>query len=395
MQKIHIQYSPKPVLVPQADCEWAETMVLNPAIVKDPQISRLHMLFRATGPYASMQLPNQPPPYPIFLGHAFSDDNGLTWNADFSRPALAPRLKQTAEEIRITNIYGDSVVDYANGCIEDPRLFWLEGELYLSVACRMFPPGPYWEHDDPMQCAPAWAVEGKHDLGKAASQNVTVTVLFKVDLDKLSASDYDNAFGYVTNLTNPDRSDNRDAFLFPEKLNFGGVEKFVLIHRPKDPLAFPVGQNPGTLNIYITAADRFEDFTSAKCEHTILAEPQFLWEANRIGASWPPVRISENEWLLAYHGKEDDIIGYTQSFMILREQTDTLPVVTHRCSERAIYAQQQWELEGRFTIPCHFSCSGIVVRGELIMGYGAADEKIGVARTNLRQLIEYLRNFPV
>lgn len=394
MQKPDIKYSSKPVLQPHPGCDWADTMVLNPAILKDPETTRLHMLFRATGPYHSMQNPGQPLPYPIFLGYAFSDDNGVTWQADFSRPALAPRLKQVQQEIRITNIHGESVIDYSNGCIEDPRLFRLEGEHYLTVACRMFPPGPYWEHDDPMQCAPKWATEGEHDLGKAASENGTVTVLFRVDLEKLAAGDYENAFVYVTNLTDSNRSDNRDAFLFPEKLNIEGREKYVLIHRPKDPYAFPLGSNPGTLNIYLAAADRFEDFISPDCKHVILAEPKFVWEANRIGASWPPVRINENEWLLAYHGKQDDIIGYTQSFMILREQPGALPVVTHRCGKRLIYAQQQWELEGRFTIPCHFSCSGILIGDELVMGYGAADEKIGIARTNFTQLIEYLRQHP-
>lgn len=213
MKTVQIEYSPKPVLEPKPDCKWAETLVFNPAIVKDPQSNRIHMLFRAAGAFASIQSPNQPLPYPHFLGYAFSNDNGETWNADFSRPALAPRLKQTPDEICITDIHGRSIVDYTNGCIEDPRLFWLEDQLYLTVACRMFPPGPYWDHDDPMQCAPAWAVEGKHDLGRAASQNVTVTVLFRVDLAKLAIGDYDNAFGYVTNLTDPDRSDNRDVFL--------------------------------------------------------------------------------------------------------------------------------------------------------------------------------------
>lgn len=395
MKKPDIFYSSEPVLVPQPGCDWADTMVLNPAIIEDPQSDRLHMLFRATGPYASMQSPNQPPPYPIFLGYAFSDDNGETWEADFSRPALAPRLKRNPEEIRVTDIHSRCVVDYANGCIEDPRLFRLEDELFMTVACRMFPPGPYWEHDDPIQCAPSWAARGNNALGKAASENVTVTVLFKVDLSKLAARDYDNAFGYVTNLTDPDRCDNRDAFLFPEKLAVDGTEKYVLIHRPKDPWAFPVGTNPGTLNIYIAAADHLEDFTSPAVVHTILAEPQFVWEANRIGASWPPVRISDNEWLLGYHGKQDDIVGYTQSFMILREQPTGLPVVTHRCGERLIYAQQPWELEGRFPVPCLFTCSGIVIGEDLIMSYGAIDERIGLARTNLKKLVEYLRTCSV
>ncbi len=51
---------------------------------------------------------------------------------------------------------GKEVVNYANGCIEDPRLFEFEEDIYLSAACRAFPPGPYWEYDDPLQCMPDW-----------------------------------------------------------------------------------------------------------------------------------------------------------------------------------------------------------------------------------------------
>ncbi|WP_235548880.1 hypothetical protein [Paenibacillus sp. Soil522] len=46
--KPHFRYTPEPV----PDCEWASKMVLNPAIVKDPASDRLHMLFRATGPWS-------------------------------------------------------------------------------------------------------------------------------------------------------------------------------------------------------------------------------------------------------------------------------------------------------------------------------------------------------
>ena len=31
---------------------------------------------------------------------------------------------------------GEKVPNYTNGCIEDPRLFWVEGECYCTAACR-------------------------------------------------------------------------------------------------------------------------------------------------------------------------------------------------------------------------------------------------------------------
>jgi predicted GH43/DUF377 family glycosyl hydrolase len=390
-----IDYSKGPVLEIQPDVPWADTLVFNPAIVKEPGSADLHMLFRGIGPWPQARTNNGGDPYPCFLGYAVSKDNGVTWQADWSRPALSPAMNYKADEIRVKNDKGEMVVDYSNGCIEDPRLIWLDGELLLTVACRMFPPGAYWIVDDPMQCAPDWARAGQGGLGKAASENRTVTVLYKVDLAALKARKYDAAFQYITHLTDPDRSDNRDAFLFPERMMIDGRMQYVLIHRPKDPYAFPLGSNPGTLNIYVTAADSFRGFLSPSLKHEILAEPREKWEANRIGASFPPIRISDSEWLLPTHGKQDDIVGYTQTFMILKDRPNQLPVVTHRCTERLMYAKQKWELEGRFTIPCMFPCGAVVIDGELIIGYGAADERIGIARVNFDELVSYIRRFPV
>ena len=137
-------HSRKLVLEPQKGSPWAEEMVLNPAVVEDPKTGRIHMMFRATGPWPSRQIPGRPMPYPIFLGYAYSDDNGTSWTPDFSRPALAPALNYEINDIYIRNCDGEKVVNHANGCIEDPRLFFLEGQCYVIVACRMMPPGPYW-----------------------------------------------------------------------------------------------------------------------------------------------------------------------------------------------------------------------------------------------------------
>lgn len=394
MSQINIRYSSRPVLEPQPGCEWAEKMVLNPAIVRDPdQASTLHMLFRATGPWPEQLRTGQPMPYPIFLGYAFSLDGGETWEADFSRPALAPKMAYTQRTIKVTDIHGKTVVDHANGCIEDPRMFYFEDELYLSVACRMFPPGPYWEHDDPMQCAPEWAAAGKHTLGLAASANITVTVLMKVDLFRLTSKEYQKAFTYVGPLHNPDRGDNRDVLLFPRRLKIDGAYKIVCLHRPKHPAHYDEGKNLKTPSIFLAAADNIADLSSDRARQHVLATGMFDWEADRIGASWTPMEISPGEWLLPYHGKKDSVTGYTQSFMIIREQEHGFPKIVHRCSERIMYASQPWELEGEFTTPCIFTCGGVVVNDTLTMSYGAADKRIGIATVKFSELLEYIRQF--
>ncbi len=393
------EYSPAPLLQPRAGCPWADTMVLNPAIIPDPGSARLHMLFRASGPWPQKQYAGRPMPYPIFLGYAVSDDGGKTWEADFSRPALAPAIKDSPRELSITNVDGQRVVNYANGCIEDPRLFWLEGKLYLTTACRMFPPGPYWIKDEPTQCAPEWAQIGDaQGLGRAARENLSVTVLWEVDLAKLAGKDYAGAFAYVAPLTDPNRGDNRDAFLFPERLQIGGRRQYVCVHRPMTPTAYGAGAlgTSALPSMYLASADSLGDFATGRACHHFMAAPVFEWERSRVGGSFPPIRISGNEWLLGYHGKQDATVGYTQSFMILRERLEGgggPPVITHRCSERVMYARQSWELAGKFKTPCLFSCAGAVIKDQLLISYGAADTTAGLASVNFHDLVAYVREF--
>ena len=381
------------ICVPQPGNPWAGKMVLNPAMIADKNApDTFYMLFRATGPYPSAQIAGKPLPYPIFLGFGVSYDCGKNWEFDFSRPAMAPDLKYSPEELYTTDIYGKKVFNYANGCIEDPRLFYFEDALYLTVACRTFPPGPYWEHDDPIQCMPDWVQNSS--LGRAVKENYTVTLLYKVDLDELKNRNYEKSFALVAPLHHPDTSDDRDAMLFPRRIDINGKKKIVCIHRPKFPQNYEIGKTLEAPSIFFACADNLEDFAdNSKVERIVFAQAEFPWEGNRIGVSFPPIELEQGKWLLPYHGKQDDIVGYTQSFMILQENGTLSMEIKSRPAERLLFADHPWELEGEFTIPCLFSCSGIVHHnGKLYMGYGAADKKIGIVSVDFNELITCLNN---
>lgn len=384
-----LRRSARPILQPWHGVPWASEMVLNPAIHQEPGDSRIHMLFRSTGPGPAFA--GHADAFPIYLGYAWSDDGGETWTPDLRRPALAPRLRETFEDLFVTGEAGSRQLDYANGCIEDPRLFSIDGVLYLSAACRIFPPGPYWLHDDPMQCAPGWARESGAPGGMAVRKNLTVSVLYRVDLSALKTGNYDQAFTYLGPLTDPERSDNRDVFLFPERMRIDGRAQYLMIHRPKNPGAYRTGLT--TPSLFLACADTLSGLPQNPSRDELLAEPLFPWEGNRIGGSTPPLRIDQGRWLLPYHGKQDDRVGYTQSFLILKEVEDRLPVVAHRCSERFLFAEKDWELQGKFPIPCIFTCGAIRSGDDLLMAYGAADTVCGTARTNLRELIAYVERF--
>jgi predicted GH43/DUF377 family glycosyl hydrolase len=367
-------------------------MVLNPAIHRRVGEKRIHMLFRASGPGVPFAGRTSPLPYPICLGYAWSDDEGETWTPDFTAPALYPRLRDTFDELHMALPDGRVVLDHANGCIEDPRLFELDGVVYLSAACRIFPPGPYWIHDDPLQCVPEWARAPDAPGGRAVRENLTVSVLYRVNMEALASRRYADAFTYLGPLSDPERSDNRDVFLFPERLRINGRLACVMLHRPRTPRPYSA-HCPGKPVMFIAAADKPEDLATHAFLDEPLAAPLLDWEANRVGGSSPPLRIDATRWLLPYHGKRDNITGYTQSFMILEERPDGLPVLRHRASTRIFHAETDWELKGEFTIPCVFTCGALRSGDDLLMTYGAADTVCGVAWVNWDALIRHVQTF--
>jgi predicted GH43/DUF377 family glycosyl hydrolase len=58
-----------------------------------------------------------------------------------------------------------------------------------------------------------------------------------------------------------------------------------------------------------------------------------------------------------------------------------------------MYPQQEWELPDKFPCPCLFTTAGILVDGQLIMSYGAADQRIGISSVDFNKLVEYIRLF--
>ncbi|WP_284646202.1 hypothetical protein [Paenibacillus silviterrae] len=106
-------------------------------------------------------------------------------------------------------------------------------------------------------------------------------------------------------------------------------------------LPFDGGEKVGKPSIYLAAAEFIEDFASPKATHKLLASPVFDWEENRGGASWPPISLGNKAWRIPYHAKKNVQFGYTQSFMIIREQEDDFPVVIHRCSDRLMFAERE------------------------------------------------------
>lgn len=376
----------KKLLSPVQNVEWASEMVLNPALITDPKTGRIHMIFRSTGPWKQAKLPGKPLPFPIFFGYGWSDD-GENFNFDLEKPALAPALKYEKDEIFVINTKGEKVPDFSNGCVEDPRLFFIEDTCYMTAACRMFPPGPYWDHDDPVQCMPEWALGDENPFDTQI--NPTVDILYEVDLDALSAQNYDKAFKYVTHLTDPEKGEDRDLFFFSEKMKINGEECYVMIHRPHHPDRY--GLNDNRPSIVMSAAKSLYDFAKGSGVYrTLLLSPDLDWQAEKVGASVPPIKLPDGTWLLNYHGKKDLIEGYAQSFMILEETDNNFPKIKHICNDPMIVNVEDFEAPSKFKTPCVFFTGLVEHEGDLLVSYGAADEHIGLMKIDYPLLLDIL-----
>lgn len=381
----------KCILKPQPDCPFASEMVLNPAVIEDPKTGRIHMLVRVSGPCPEKRLPGKPMPFPIFFSYAWSDDGGENFEFDFERPALSPTIEYEEEKLWITDGRGEKVPNYVNGCIEDPRLFWIEGECYCAIAGRTFPAGPYWDHDEPSQCMPEWAKSPDSPIGNQG--NVTTTVLYKVDLDALGNKDYDNAFKYITDLTDPAMGEDRDVFIFPEKMMIDGILQYVMIHRPHHPDNYE-GITESQPSILISAAPDLYSFAKNATKRRVLYAPNLPWQDEKVGGSTAPISIGDGEWLFNFHGKKDAVEGYAQSFMILKEVENDFPEITHLCPEKWIVNEEEFEAPRKFKTPCVFFTGAIPVGEKLLVSYGAADEFAAVMELDMPKIITVLRNFP-
>ena len=377
----------KKLLSPVENSYWASEMVLNPAIIEDPKTKRIHMLFRATGPCPQARIEGEPMPYPIFLGYGYSDD-GENFTFDLENPALSPALNYEKEKIYLTNYKGEKVPDFTNGCLEDPRLFFVDDVCYMTVACRMFAPGAYWKTDGTGgACIPKWA-NNKEENPFGTHLNPTVTVLYKVDLDELSNKNYKKAFTYITNLNNPKYGEDRDVVFFSKKMMVDGKECYVMLQRPVTPDTYPefTATKP---SMVISAAENFEDFaTDNNVKRRLILSPTEPWQDERVGASVPPLEIGEGRWLLNYHGKKDDIEGYGQSFMIFKKVENDIPVIEKISLEKMIGCEAEFEKPSRFTIPCVFFTGMIFHKGDLLVSYGAADERVGLLKIDYKKLME-------
>jgi beta-1,2-mannobiose phosphorylase / 1,2-beta-oligomannan phosphorylase len=196
---------------------------------------------------------------------------------------------------------------------------------------------------------------------------------------------------------------NKDVVFFPEPVSGpDGVPSFAMLHRPMWDLSWvrdgegvhlPAGITDERLGIwisYVPVEDVQADINNLVFQRssTLVAMPEYDFEALKIGAGPAPIRVEEG-WLLVHHGTKgsltkgrgwnhrQELVNYAAGAMIL-DAADPSKVLA-RTSEPILTPETEAETSG--TVPnVVFPTAIEEVDGVRYVFYGMADSKIGVAR---------------
>jgi len=166
-------------------------------------------------------------------------------------------------------------------------------------------------------------------------------------------------------------TDDKDAVLFPEKIN----GKYYLINRPG-------GMAGAGGTIWISESKDLIYWGNAKA----ILSPEPGWGNYKLGASTPPI-LTEKGWLLLYHGVRKTAGGnlYRVGAMLLDYEK---PWKLISYTPHFIFAPREFYERVGDVPNVVFPCGWIQKGDELLVYYGAADTSICLARTTVDKILE-------
>lgn len=162
--------------------------------------------------------------------------------------------------------------------------------------------------------------------------------------------------------------ENKDVSLLSEKVN----GKYYAYNRP-------VPKSFGTPDIYISESNDLILWGNHK--HILGVKGDDCWENGRVGGGGPSVKI-DTGWLHIYHAADRDKRYCLGAF--LAELNDP-GKITHKTMQPILEPEMDYEINGFFGNVV-FTC-GVLLEGEtLYIYYGAADDKMCLATTTVKEV---------
>jgi predicted GH43/DUF377 family glycosyl hydrolase len=161
---------------------------------------------------------------------------------------------------------------------------------------------------------------------------------------------------------------NKDCVLFPERI--GGA--YMALHRP-------VSEGLGGKYLWIASSPDLLHWGDHRC---VLRPQRGTWDAAKVGAGAPPLRIDEG-WLEIYHGVDGDD-RYCRGALLL-DAADPARVLG-RSREPIMEPLASYERDG-FYGNVVFATGAVVDGDRLTVYYGAADDSVCGATMSIREIL--------
>lgn len=162
--------------------------------------------------------------------------------------------------------------------------------------------------------------------------------------------------------------ENKDVAIFPEKVK----GKYIALHRPNN-------SGFGKPSIWYSESPDLLHWGNHRC---IVRPRDNKWESQKIGGGAPPIKTAEG-WLVIYHGKGDDSVYSLFCLLLDLEEPDK---VVKRASTPLLTPTEPYETGGFF--PNVVFSNGIAEKdGEIFVYYGASDETVCLAITDMDSLL--------
>ena len=186
-------------------------------------------------------------------------------------------------------------------------------------------------------------------------------------------------FKNFTRLENPFIPFNRNAVLFPRKIN----GNYVMLSRPSDSGHTPFG------DIFLSESP---DLTYWGKHRHVMGKGLEWWESVKIGGGAAPIETNEG-WLLFYHGVSGTCNGFVYSIGGAILDIENPSIVKYRC-ENFLLTPEEWYEERGFVENVVFPCATLqdTDTGRIAIYYGAADSYVGLAFTTVNEIVKYIKS---
>lgn len=169
-------------------------------------------------------------------------------------------------------------------------------------------------------------------------------------------------------LISPPNIDDKDACLFPEKIN----GNYLIIHR--------CGNN---MDIFSCPTLNFKD--NWLNEHCWIFPRKGWWDSKKVGAASSPIKTKKG-WILLYHGISEENVYRVGA--VLLDLKNPYKIIA-RTDNPLFEPETSYEKTGQ--VPdVVFPCGAVLLEENLYIYYGGGDSVTGVAYINIKELLKKL-----